>query len=107
MDICLNWFPGYFEETEDCISVEDRFKTIPFKIKYLWSKNPCDKCLVKPACLDKYLTVGIKCELKKQFLREEKTRDRFYNFLVRPPVLSIIAWIVVMIFGMSTLIFIP
>jgi len=36
---------GFLEETEGCDS-----DPIPFKFKYLFSKDPCEKCLVRPAC---------------------------------------------------------
>ncbi len=36
-----------FEETEEC--GEDK-AIIPFKFKYLFTKDPCEKCLVKAAC---------------------------------------------------------
>ncbi len=37
----------YLEETEGC---ECERQTIHFKFKYFFSKDPCEKCLVKAAC---------------------------------------------------------
>jgi hypothetical protein len=82
------FYPGYFEETEDCSSVGYRFqKPLPFKLKYLWSKNPCDKCLVKAACIERFLVYGssIKCKLKEDFFREEKSARGFVSFLKNIP----------------------
>lgn len=45
----------------------------PFKLKYLWAKNPCEKCLVRPMCLQKYMTEGFTCELKLEY------KDKFYS----------------------------
>lgn len=39
---------GYLEETECCDSSEEY--NLPFKFKYLFSKDPCEKCLVRAAC---------------------------------------------------------
>jgi len=36
---------GFLEETEDCAS-----DPLPFKFKYFFTKDPCKKCLVRPAC---------------------------------------------------------
>ena len=37
---------GFLEETECC----DDSEPIPFKFKYFFTKDPCKKCLVRPAC---------------------------------------------------------
>ncbi len=37
----------YLEETEGC---ECERQTIHFKFKYFFSKDPCEKCLVRAAC---------------------------------------------------------
>ena len=39
---------GCLEETECC--GEGDSNPIPFKFKYFFTKDPCEKCLVRPAC---------------------------------------------------------
>ena len=37
---------GFLEETECCSDSNP----LPFKFKYFFTKDPCKKCLVRPAC---------------------------------------------------------
>jgi hypothetical protein len=45
------------EETEGCDCCDCDRRTLPFRFKYFFSKDPCEKCLVKAAC-------NFKCEEK-------------------------------------------
>jgi hypothetical protein len=96
-------YPGYFEETEDCSFRRPTMKPIPFKIKYLWSKDPCETCLVRACCLQKYLTQGspaIICDEKRTYTDGKKSLRNLPSKFSTPAALAaqIIIWLLLFAF---------
>ncbi len=54
-------------------------KPLPFKIRYLWAKDPCETCLVKACCLEKYLHSDPKCEIKFTYKEKKSSVRNFFK----------------------------
>jgi hypothetical protein len=68
---------GFMEETEGCDS-----EPLPFKFKYFFTKDPCKKCLVRPAC-------NTLCE-PRYALRDQRQsirawKDKWRRFFIHTP----------------------